>query len=357
MKKRFNTWANYLLFGIVCLYIIMFFLPLRVEPSQLKTVESNGKGETYFVISPNGTLVGWGWNDYDLVANGNLLFYPYLARKTILRDIVDVDIGYRSAMAVDKNGTLWAWGSFPTPKVIKKSVLNRPIKIMDDVMGIELEFSFAASLKNDGSLWIWGEKVGTSIASEPKKIMDNVQSIYASSYNLFAIQNNNNLYACSYSNGDMVRSPELIATGIKDVSVGFQNQYQLLTTDGKLLLYSDNGYEDRIFTPINTPYITVVDNVQTLCDGGLIKNDDSYWHWQESENGEMMLVKQQDNVANAVGSVIIIKTDGKIYAEAAIDKLPTIPQSMRTVSPVLRNLFILVLLTKLIVNKYFRYNN
>ncbi|WMJ77299.1 hypothetical protein RBQ61_17300 [Sedimentibacter sp. MB35-C1] len=59
--------------------------------------------------------------------------------------------------------------------------------------------------------------------------------------------------------------------------------------------------------------MTVVDNVRTLCDGGLIKNDDSYWRWQESESGEMVLIKQQENVAYAIGSVIIITTDGKMY--------------------------------------------
>lgn len=357
MEKRFNTWANYLLIGIVCLHIILFFISLKVERGELKIVESNGKGETYFVVSPNGTLVGWGWNDYHLVANGHFLFYPYFARKTILRNVVDVDIGYRSAMAVDKNGTLWGWGSFPTPRVVKKPVLNRPIKIMDDVIEIELEFSFAASLKTDGSLWIWSEKIGISRAPEPKKIMDNVNSIYASSYNLFAIQNNNDLYACSYSNGDIVRSPVLITTGIKAVSGGFQNKYQLLTTDGKVFLYSDDGYENKVFTAANTPYITVADNVRTLCDGGLIKNDDSYWCWQKSESGEMVLIKQRENVAYAIGSVIIITTDGKMYAEAIIDKWPTIPQSMRTVSPILRNLFLSVLLTKLIVNKYFLKKN
>lgn len=52
--------------------------------------------------------------DYNrLVAYGYLYFYPYFVRKTILRNVVDVDIGYRSAMAVDKNGILWGWGSFP----------------------------------------------------------------------------------------------------------------------------------------------------------------------------------------------------------------------------------------------------
>lgn len=356
MKKRFNVLTNYLLIGIACLHIILYLTPLNVEPRELKTVESNGKGETYFVVSPNGTLVGWGWNDYHLIANGHFLFYPYFARKTILRNVVDVDIGYHSAMAVDKNGTLWAWGSFPTLRAVKRPVLNRPIKIMEDVIEIELEFSFSASLKTDGSLWIWGEKIGTTRSPEPKKIMDNVNSIYATSHNLYTIQNNNDLYACSYSNGDIVRPPVLIATGIKAVSRGFQNKYQILTTDGKVFLYSDDGNENKAFKAVNTPYITVVDNVRTLCDDGLIKNDDSYWRWQESEDGQMVLIKQRENVAYAIGSVIIITTNGKMYAEAIIDKWPTIPQSMRTISPILRNLFLLVLLTKLIVNKYLKNN-
>ncbi len=356
MEKRFNAWTNYLLTGIACLHIILFFIPIKIEPEKFSKVESSGRGETYFVISPNGTLVGWGGNDYRLVANGHLLFYPYFARKTILRNVVDVDIGWRSAMAVDKNGTLWGWGSLPLEPLEKQPVLNRPVKIMEDIAEVELEISYTALVKTDRSLWIWGENLRKSRTPESRKVMQDVKSIYSFGENIFAIQDNNDLYAFAYSAGGMVRYPTHIATGIKAVSGGYQNKYQLLTMDGKVLLYSDDGYENKVFKAMDTHHIPIADNVRTLCPGGLIKNDDSYWLWQESKSGEMSLIKQQENVAHAIGSVIIITRDGKMYAEAIMDKCPTIPQSMRTVSPILRNLFSLVFLTKLIMNKYFKKN-
>jgi hypothetical protein len=357
LKKRFNAWSNYFLIGIACLHITLFFIPLKIDPGELKMVESNGKGETYFVISPNGTLVGWGGNDYRLVANGYLLIYPYFARKTILRNVIDVEIGYHCAMAVDKNRTLWGWGSYPLRLLKKQPTLNNPTKIMEDVVAVEVENYYAAVVKTDGSLWVWGETQRDARVPVPEKIMDNVKSIYTFGGNTFAIKSNNELYAFTYSVDGMVRYPTLIATGISAVSAGFQNKYQFLTIDEKVFLYSDDGYDDKIFSVANIQQDVIADNVRALCYGGIIKTDNSYWRWEAKEDGESVLVKRNENVAyaeaTANGTVIVVTIDGKIYAEPILSKWPTIPQSMRTVSPILRTLFLSGILIKLFVNKYF----
>lgn len=331
--------------------------------------ESNGKAETYFVISPNGTLVGWGGNDYRLVAKGYLYFYPYFARKTILRDVVDIDIGWRSAMAVDKNGSLWGWGAYPSPLQEKDTLLSQlnrhPEKIMEDILAVELNIFTAIVIKTDGSLWTWSSKRGEEAHNGPTMIMQNVKSIYSSSENSFAIQNNNDLYAFTFSFGDMVRNPTLIASGIKDISIVFPNIYQFLTTEGEVFLYhiepfyydEPTGYSNNHFEVVKISQDAAVDNVRNLCGRGLIKNDDSYWRWEKDEMGEPVLIKQRENVAYIGGTygetVITITRNGKMYAEPMFDNLPMIPQSMRTVSPTLRNLFLMIAFIKIIVNKYY----
>ena len=69
MNKTINTFINYFLIGLICLHIILFFIPLKIEAGNLKIAESISDGPN-FVISPGGTLVGWGVNDYRLVGNG-----------------------------------------------------------------------------------------------------------------------------------------------------------------------------------------------------------------------------------------------------------------------------------------------
>lgn len=355
MNKTINTFINYFLIGLICLYIILFFIPLKIEAGNLKIAESISDGPN-FVISPGGTLVGWGVNDYRLVGNGKLLFYPYIARKTILRDVVDFDITGEGAMAVDKHGRLWGWGRYMSPEPVKKTFLSRPIKIMDDVIAVELEQFYAAVIKTDGSLWIWGAKDGHTSISGIKKILSDVKSIYTSSYNLFAIQDNNDLYGCSYTDGIVVRQPTFIASGIKDIRYAGLNEYSILTMDGEVFLYNDDGYEKREFAAAETNYKPIAENVKALCDGGLIKNDDSYLTWEKAENGEPVLIQQPKNISYIAGPDIVITRDGKIYAEPIFDKLPIIPQSMNTVSPVLRNLFLFGVLIKKAINIYYKFN-
>ena len=81
MNKRINTYINYFLIGLICIHIILFFIPLKIEPGNLAIAQSIVGGPN-FVVSPGGTLVGWGVNEYRLVGNGKLFFYPYYSSKT-----------------------------------------------------------------------------------------------------------------------------------------------------------------------------------------------------------------------------------------------------------------------------------
>jgi len=363
LERKIKRDINCLLIVIVFLHIILDFMPLRIEPSELKRIASNG--ETHFVVSPFGTLVGWGNNEYNLVSLRRsspipvirFIPYPYFMRRTILRNVTDVDTGRSGAMAVTKDGTLWGWGNFSNPNPDSKSLPYSPVKVMEDVVSVEVEHSstYATSiLKKNGELWIWGGVYGTTIPTAPLKIMENVKKIYGDSYNVFAINNNNDLYALSYSTGTITRPPTFIAAGVKDVKSAGSEVYMCLTIDGKVFIYEDDGYERKIFEPAKTPYNIVTDNVQAFCGAGIIKNDGSYWTWKTSKEGERILVKQNENAIDVLNYAITITNDGKIYAKPILDSLPLIPQSMWTVSPVLRNLFILGLFLRKIVNIYYK---
>ena len=115
-----------------------------------------GTKNTYYVLSPSGTLVGWGSNDYDRVG-GILPWYPYFARKVIAKDVTAFSCGASVVMYADCDGNLWGWGTNKGLLFAEKT--TKKVKILDDVIDVSVGFNHAAAIKSDGSLWTWGQNI------------------------------------------------------------------------------------------------------------------------------------------------------------------------------------------------------
>ena len=253
-------------------------------------------------------------------------------------------------MAVDENGTLWGWGRNPILLQAEKRIFeSSPIRIMEDVAEIQLGNFSAAALKTDGTLWLWGT-TGYGDWEEPRLVLDEVASVYSSGNTVFAIRTNGDLYGWGSFELEgrenvNTHSPAYIASGIKDISSGGTKGYQCLTTDGQVFLFGSSGKRadgrPLAYTMDTTP---VAEQVRSLCEGGFVKKDNSFWTWEWAGAGSpMVLEKQRDDVAYAAREDCFVTTDGRLHAQGL-----WFPVSLYGLSTFVRNLFFISVLCVII---------
>lgn len=263
-------------------------------------------------------------------------------------------------MALDENHDLWGWGRSRLSLHEGAIPFNHPVKVMENVKSVGLGSSHAAVLQRDGSLWVWGSNISGQLGLGnnddsnrsyiPRKIMDDVLDVFASYELTFAITSGHDLYVWGgYGLEDQVSDlyrPTLVASNICDVISISMSQCILLTTDGRALLFDkrlasqDKSYSSAI---LETP---IAEHVTELLSRGFITEDGSiYWIDMIDEQGHVTF-HDENNILfwHAWGDRLKISADGKMYFLPLIEWFPSIPQSMNTLSPFLRNLYILGLI-------------
>ena len=347
----------------LCLYILLTLLPVAIEPAANKAV-AIGTG-SYYAITPQGTLVGWGSTTQKFMPySSGLIPYPYLLRRTILRNVDSIYTNrYNTVMAIDQDGVLWGWGRYGSLLLAEGTgMFNRPVKIMEKVTSVAMGKDHVAAIRTDGTLWVWGGnwdgQLGLGFADsnthEPQKIMEDIIFVYGDYNRTLAVDKDNKLYTWGgYSELEHapLYSPACVASGIASILSGDRNgagSYLALTTEGDVLpinIYSDK--EENAYSRLGSP---VASNIQTLTEGGCITNDGVYVPLGVFVDERMEQLIQKVSVAylDDEHHSLVVTTDGKLYAEPGPKWLPVLPHSMNTLSPVLRNSMVVFLLLDLL---------
>lgn len=133
---------------------------------------------------------------------------------------VQVEKGY----ALDSDGRIWSFSLVDEPEVFCDAA---------KFTYISEDNGYKCALDENGGLWTWGSNKsgqlgdGTTTGSEtPKKVLDDVKMVSASTYNAFAIKNDGTLYQWGYgntaimighndSNSDNILTPTPVSEDIK----------------------------------------------------------------------------------------------------------------------------------------------
>ncbi len=142
-------------------------LEINITPTEINglldiTDISVGTGHI-LALKQDGTLWAWGWNEYGQLGNGTNetgsgpfkidAFPEYVMIKDIMA------FGCNS-VALDSNGSMWAWGwnEYGQLGNAKKENQLMPLKITDyNDTKMALVDSFLVALKNDGTVWASGD--------------------------------------------------------------------------------------------------------------------------------------------------------------------------------------------------------
>ncbi|WP_174591116.1 RCC1 domain-containing protein [Methanocella conradii] len=318
--------------------------PVRVPISGVKDVAA---GHCFSMALKNdGTVWVWGSNDFGQLGLGTVdnESHPEPIQVKGLTDIMAIDARSELAVALGRDGTVWAWGQndhgqvgdggpLADPKAVMSSPeewnkwvsanISVPTKVVDlsGVDSIVSGGSFALALKDDGSVWYWGQNSsvmgdrslslsGSIGTSRPilAQTVDGIRDIGAGSGFALILKDDgtvwgwgtdgdgilgkstNQSYVLIY---DPVRMPSL--SNIRSIAPG-ANHGAALDGDGNVWTWGSN-YKGQIGNgkvsndPQLTPYKVPISNVKFIESGTLftvaITDDGSIWAWGFDERGQL----------------------------------------------------------------------
>jgi len=339
----------------------------RSSPVQIGTDTNwssiSTNGIVAHAIKTDGTLWGWGRNDYYRTVGDN----SFVNRSSPVQ--IGTDTNWASvesknaycAMAVKTDGTLWGWGynayNFLTPAPFGRySYAMSPIQIgsSTDWSSIRCGYTYGIfGIKTNGTLWSWGDNNNATLGisnggdvSSPVQVGSETSWTSVSSGDKDAMGiSSNDLYAwgigASYSNllDVIVATPLQIGGNDAWISAwqgtGFNGGVK---TDGTLWTWGDNSYGQLGHgTTTSDPSPTQVGSdtnwryyYATKNGSYAIKTDGTLWSWGLNTYGQLghgniinrsspVQVGTNTNWGEMIrgggnGSIIAVKKDGTLWS-------------------------------------------
>lgn len=187
-----------------------------------------------FAITSSGTLYSWGGNSYGQLGDGTTVDRYAPAAIKGFTDVIEIAAGMYHTVALKSNGTVYAWG-WNTPfgilgdgtKEDKRSPVQ--VKNLEDITDIAIGMYHAVAVKKDGTLWAWGKNDFSQLGVKAQKAMVPIQiegisgvtKVAAGNYHSLAMTSEGSVYI--WGQDKKGRSDKTSPTRAKDVSgvIGF----------------------------------------------------------------------------------------------------------------------------------------
>ncbi|HEW98585.1 MAG: RCC1 repeat- and reductase domain-containing protein [Candidatus Parabeggiatoa sp. nov. 3] len=228
-------------------------------------------------------------------------------------DIV-VAAGKNHSLALESDGTLWAWGYNRHGELGDGATTKRsaPVQVkISKVVSIAAGDNHSLAVKKEGTVWTWGYNRygqlgdGTiTMRSAPAKVnsLSDVVKIAAGSSHSLALTSDGTLWAWGYNKngelGDGTSQKKLEPVQIKideviDISAG-QNHTIALKSDGSVWTWGHNAHGElgnATTEKSTTPGEINIYDVAAIAAGGYhslaLKNDGSVWTWGYNGYGQL----------------------------------------------------------------------
>ncbi len=135
-----------------------FYPALRTDISGV--VQMARAGYHMLALRADGTVWGWGDNQYGQLADGTTTSTTTAIPAIGLTGVAAVAAGYLHSMVLKLDGTVWAWGYNYNGELGDGTTTNRlaPIQVpgLTSVIAISVNQEHSMALKSDGTVWSWG---------------------------------------------------------------------------------------------------------------------------------------------------------------------------------------------------------
>ncbi len=301
----------------------------------------------------DGTVWAWGYGAYGQLGNGsnNSSLVPIQVKN--LSGVTSIYAGNSSSYAIDKNGSVWRWGSANASKVPQRTEIS-------GVVELALGSSHELALKEDGTVWGCGYNSSGQLGFpamnskiyefEEIQGLSDVKKITASSGSSFALLKNGSIISFGsngsgelgngYKSIDNIPRKVDVLNGIEAVSVGADFKVAL-KKDGTVWTWGinnsgqlgdgTNNYRD---IPMQLTGISDVKAIYALeYKTYAIKDDGTLWGWGSNidywltweqfsdENGNIKPIKKAKDLSNIIdisvnhslGYEVALKKDGTVW--------------------------------------------
>jgi alpha-tubulin suppressor-like RCC1 family protein len=290
-----------------------------------KAIQAAVHQYTAFVLLDDGTVMGWGSNNYESLGIASERMRESDKTDTprsipVLHDIVQIAATYGHAVAVRRDGAVFAWGETVdglrgdanvASNVRRPSVTQVPG--LTDIVHVATAARHSLALSRDGHVFAWGAnargELGSGGWSEPRGPapvvgLDDVIAIAAGGSTSFALKRDGTVWAWGWNQsgmlgnglrpstnepGGVVTSP-VIVKGVANARaiVAGEGHAIALIADGTLRAWGHNGYGQigngtaggYQLLPIRVPSIAKVVGIGA---GGYrsfaATSDGQLWHW------------------------------------------------------------------------------
>ena len=280
-----------------------WYVPDQVDA--MTDVVMAAPGDEFTVaLRANGTVWTWGRNQESSLGRSTAAVLSSVPGQVAeLSDIIDISCYSLHTLALDANGTVWAWGENNSGQVGDGLSVDRlrPVAVLENAIEVATSHLFSLALKADGTVWTWGELKGVPGVSGRKYLPVQVQGL-----------------------------PTIVAIGAgTNLSLAIDSAGQLWTWGYNEYGELGHGQVGAYSEPAPVPGLS---NVQAACGGYsftiALRNDGTVWAMGYNSNGQLgdgtsssrtvpvRVGTLTDIVAIAAGwdNSLAVTTGGQVYA-------------------------------------------
>lgn len=138
---------------------------LAMEPEILQVqpqARVAGGGAHTVVLAPDGRVVATGANEQGQLGDGTTTDRVVSVRVQNLTDVIAVDAGTLHSLALDASGRVWAWGDNDIAQLGNGTTTDSPAPVqvdptnLTDVVAISAGHAHNLAVNSDGTVWAWG---------------------------------------------------------------------------------------------------------------------------------------------------------------------------------------------------------
>ena len=222
-------------------------------------------------LRSNGTVWGWGYNQFGQVGNGTAVSpVPLPAMVENLTSVTRIAGGGHFSLALREDGTIWSWGENGAGQLGIGSAgavpSTRPVRVINltGMVALSAGLSHGLAVKDDGTAWSWGSNASGELGTGAK-----------TSFNATPV-------------------PVVGLTGVSAVSAGIVRSLALGAA-GSVSTWGSNGYGELGIGAVSVrsrpTEVFNVNGAVAAAGGDLfssaVKSDGTVWTWGDDTYGQL----------------------------------------------------------------------